>query len=156
MIPVFITLLTAVLCRTTETPLAQYIQPDASLDCPWVKINNFIIFEIICLFSVPDLRNDCIENCEIEMIECFIGCNNDSACLRECLRGETDCIQCKLQFNSCQLEKPQILEIQPTYCDYFRWIYFRLSVRSQLLGWLWHLQQPCLWLRGEFKSSLRS
>ena len=101
MIPVVIILLTAVLCRATENPLAQYLQPDASFVCPWVKINYFIIFEFIWLFSVPDLRNDCIENCEIEKIECFSGCNNDSACLRECLRGETDCINCKLQFNSC-------------------------------------------------------
>ena len=111
MIPVVIILLTAVLCRPAENPLAQFHQPDTSLDCPWVNINNFIIFEFIWLFSVPDLRNDCIENCENEMIECFIGCNNDSACLRECLRGETDCIQCKFKFNSCQLENFQILGI---------------------------------------------
>ena len=111
MIPVVIILLTAVLCGAIENPLALYLQPDASLDCPWVKLNNFIVFEFIWLFSVPDLRNDCIENCENEMIECFNGCNNDSACLRECLRGETDCIQCKLKFNSCLLENFQILGI---------------------------------------------
>ena len=34
MIPVFITLLTAVLCWPTDNPLAQYLRPDAYLDCP--------------------------------------------------------------------------------------------------------------------------
>ena len=106
MIPVVIILLNVVLCRTTENPLAHYLGNIMENPiCPWVKINNFIIFEFIWLFSVPDLRNDCIENCENEMIECFFGCNNDSACLRECLRGETDCIKCKLQFNPyCKIE----------------------------------------------------
>ena len=145
MIPVFILLLIAVLCGATENPLAQYLQPDAFMDdpiCPWVIINNLIIFEFIWLFSVPDLRNDCIENCENEMIECFIGCNNDSACLRECLRGETDCIQCKLKFCFYKWENSQIPGIQRTYCDNFRRInaYFRLSLRtavSRRLHWMW-------------------
>ena len=72
MIPVFITLLTAGLSRTIDNPLALY-QSDPSLDCPRVKINHMIIFKFILLFSVPDSRNDCIESCENEMIECFLG-----------------------------------------------------------------------------------
>ena len=96
--------------------------------------NYFIIFEFIWLFSVPDLRKDCIESCENEMIECFFGCNNDSACLRECFRGETDCINRKLKFNSCQLENFQTRGIVPTNCDNFGRIneYCRLSLRVVL------------------------
>ena len=124
MIPVLFLLLTAVACRTTENPLGKH-QHDPSLDCPWVKINHFIIFEFIWLFSVPDLRNDCIENCENEMIECFYGCNNDSACLWECLRGETHCINCKLQVHPYCL-----VEFRVFVCGRF------FTSKSELTQWM--------------------
>ena len=69
---------------------------------------------------MPDLRNDCIKNCENEMIECFYGCNNDSACLRECLRGETHCINCKLQVHPYCL-----VEFRVFVCG--RFFYFKIG-----------------------------
>ena len=50
-------------------------------------VNKFILF-----FRVPDLSDICIERCENAMLDCILDCNNDSACLSECIRSETDCI----------------------------------------------------------------
>ena len=50
------------------------------------------VLDFILVFRVPDLSDICIERCEDSMLDCILDCNNDSACLSECIRTETDCI----------------------------------------------------------------
>ena len=84
MMPVLITLLSVVSCRA-----------HLGIECPYVYKIHFGISEVIFSLSVPDLRNICIERCENAMLECILDCNNDSACLSQCARIETDCIDRK-------------------------------------------------------------
>ena len=51
-------------------------------------------FEIV--FRVPDLNVACTDRCEIISVDCALNCpNGDSACLSQCFREITLCINGK-------------------------------------------------------------
>ena len=52
-----------------------------------------VLISLIIELSVPDLQDKCIDNCESTQLDCILSCDNDSACISECIRGSTSCIQ---------------------------------------------------------------
>ena len=42
-------------------------------------------------FSVPELSEYCIEQCQAESAECIVNCDNDSMCISDCVRESTKC-----------------------------------------------------------------
>ena len=42
---------------------------------------------------VPELKELCLDKCEIAQLECILDCNNDVNCISDCIRHATDCIE---------------------------------------------------------------
>ena len=84
--------------------------------------------------SVPDLLDECINICEQTQLDCILSCDNDVACISECIREETGCIQGML---------PEfVIHNTAENC-------LRLSMPSKLYWWLWGLRKSCLSMRGK-------
>ena len=66
----------------------------------------------------PELRDACTERCETSLLECILECSNDTTCLTNCIRLETECIN------------GEIFLIQTFFADETKC--FRLSLRKQL------------------------
>ena len=45
------------------------------------------------ILRVPDLKEKCLEQCEIAQLECILACDNDVNCISDCIRHATDCIE---------------------------------------------------------------
>ena len=45
------------------------------------------------ILRVPDLKEKCLEQCEIAQLECILDCDNDVNCISDCIRHATDCIE---------------------------------------------------------------
>ena len=57
----------------------------------------YVIYSL--LLSVPELKQICVEKCEIDLLDCIIGCSDDVECLSGCIRLETKCLDSK--FSCC-------------------------------------------------------
>ena len=56
---------------------------------------------IIILFShfrVPELKQICVERCEVVLLDCILGCSDNVECLSGCIRLETECLESELLF----------------------------------------------------------
>ena len=56
-------------------------------------MTNFESSYLTEISRVPDLKEKCLEQCEIVQLECILACNNDVNCISDCIRHATDCIE---------------------------------------------------------------
>ena len=47
------------------------------------------------ILRVPDLNVACKDRCEIISIECILACDNDTLCMSQCSRENTECLNGK-------------------------------------------------------------
>ena len=48
------------------------------------------------ILRVPDLNVACKDRCEIISIECILACDNDTLCMSQCSRDNTECLNGKI------------------------------------------------------------
>ena len=66
----------------------------------------------------PELRDACTERCETSLLECILECSNDTACLTNCIRLETECINGKsYEFEHLSLLKDELESLSDCPCE---------------------------------------
>ena len=82
-----------VIFHTIDNTLIEYLGQDGFNDCPSV-LNKVWSgqFTGIWYFSVPELKDVCVERCANALFDCILNCKEDSACLSNCIRVEIECV----------------------------------------------------------------
>ena len=80
-----------------------FVQYEFGMDSKWNRLIPSMSYAAFVfyswLLSVPELKQICVERCEIDLLDCIMGCSDDVQCLSGCIRLETQCLDSKLEFS---------------------------------------------------------
>ena len=74
---------------------------------PNVSFQAFVSLFMNILRVVSEIKNQCIEWCEINQVNCILECESDIDCLRECNRDTVICIENCIETTTSSTTTPQ-------------------------------------------------
>ena len=89
--------------------------------------------------DIVELNKVCKERCEVILLDCLLQCpSHDNACLRQCIRAETECVNCKLYFRMTDKLRKTI------HCMAYSETFFSMPMRIVLPQWMHKLSKSDL------------